>query len=52
MKIQIIKPHDYRVRPAVIQAFRPGVVNVPKTTAQALIAAGAALPITTQKETG
>jgi hypothetical protein len=51
MKIEIIKDHDYRHRPAVIQSFRTGQTpNVPKKVADALISQGAAKPITTDKE--
>ena len=45
MKIRVLRPVDYRVKPAVIQVFRPGIFNVPRKTAQALIDAGAAEPI-------
>ncbi|WP_171054197.1 hypothetical protein [Arenibacterium halophilum] len=51
MQIEIIKDHDHRHRPAVIQAFRTGQTpNVPKKVADALIAAGAAKPLTAEKE--
>lgn len=52
MKIRILRSHDHRLKPAVIQAFRAGqTVNVPKKTADALVAAGSAEPITAEKET-
>lgn len=43
MKIKIKRDHDYRIRPARIQAFRADQeVNVPKKTAQDLIDLGVA----------
>ena len=46
MKIRIIKDVDHRVKPAVIQAFRAGGEhNLPKATAEALIASGSATPV-------
>lgn len=51
MKLKITKNMDYRVSPAVIQAFRAGTdVEVPKKTADALIKAGAATPLTADKQ--
>lgn len=45
MRIEITRDADHRVAPAVVQAFKAGsVVNVPKDTAEALIAQGAAKP--------
>ena len=44
MKIRVLRDHDYRLKPAVIRAFRSGIINVPRKTAQALIDAGAAEP--------
>lgn len=49
MKVRIIKDCDYRVLPAVIQAFRAGSeLNLPKATADALIARGSATPLKTE----
>ncbi len=51
MKIDVLKNHDHRLAPARIQAFRAGQqVSVPKKTAEQLIAAGAAKPVTAEKE--
>ena len=51
MKITIIKDHDYRHKPAVIQAFRAGQqVDVPKKVADDLIKTGAAKAVTVEKE--
>lgn len=44
MKIEVLRPVDYRIAPAVIQAFPVGFHDVPKATADALIASGAAIP--------
>lgn len=51
MKIYVIKNYDHRLAPARTQAFRAGQqVSVPKKTAEQLIAAGAAKPVTAEKE--
>lgn len=51
MWINIIVNADHRVTPARIQAFRAGTsANVPKKTAEALIARGVATPADTSKE--
>lgn len=51
MKIRVTRDYDHRLAAARIQAFRVGQVpNVPKKTAEALIAAGAAEPVTAEKE--
>ena len=48
--MKIIKNVDHRIKPAVIQAFRAGGEhNLPKATAEALIASGSATPV--QSET-
>lgn len=45
MKVKILRDCDHRVQPAVIQAFRANTIeDLPKTTAEALIAAGHATP--------
>lgn len=45
MKVKILRDCDHRVQPAVIQAFKAGaVLDLPKTTAEGLIAAGNATP--------
>lgn len=48
MKITVLRAVDYRVRPACVQAFKPGDVDVPRPTAEALIAQGAAIPAKTK----
>lgn len=51
MKVKILRDIDHRLNPAVIQAFRAGsTVNVPRNTAEALIAAGAAQPLSKPKQ--
>lgn len=51
MKIRVLRNYDHRLKPAVIQAFRAGtVVNVPRDTAEALIAAGAAQALSKPKQ--
>ena len=51
MWVKITKDVDHRVRPVVIQAFRAGGEhNLPKATAEALIASGSATPIKTEKK--
>ena len=52
MKIRIVRDVDHRPKPADIQAFRAGTtVNVPRNTAEALIASGAAHQLSnTRKE--
>lgn len=41
MKVKILRDCDHRVQPAVTQAFKADtVLDLPKTTADALIAAG------------
>lgn len=43
MRVKIKRNHDYRHRPAVIQAFRAGTTpNIPKKTAEHLIEIGVA----------
>lgn len=43
MKVKILRDHDHRISPAVVQAFKAGTEDdVPKSTADALIKAGAA----------
>jgi len=50
MKVQILRDADYRLAPSRVQAFRAGsVVNIPRATAQALIASGAAKPVKSQR---
>lgn len=50
MKIEILKDHDHRISPGLVQAFKAGsVVDVPRATAQALIAAGSAAVVHTRK---
>ncbi len=51
MRVRIIKDDDHRLKPAVIQAFRAGGEhNLPKATAEALIARGSATPVETEKK--
>lgn len=51
MKIKILRDYDHRLKPTAIQAFRAGsTVNVPRNTAEALIAAGAAQPLSKPKQ--
>lgn len=43
MKVRMLRDHDHRISPAVVQAFKAETeVDVPKATAEALIGAGAA----------
>jgi hypothetical protein len=49
MKIKMLKDHDHRVKPAVIQAFRADrEYTVPKSTGISLINVGAAEEIATK----
>ena len=51
MKLRILRDYDHRLKPTVIQAFRAGSdVSVPRNTAEALIAAGAAQPLSKPKQ--
>ena len=53
MKVQILRDCDHRVQPAVIQSFKADTtVDLPKATADALIARGDATQAPKEKTHG